>query len=174
VDKFVLNLGCGTEDYGTHRVDIEQTRSATHVFNVENGILFPDGMFDAVYERNLLEHLQDHGYHLRELYRVLKKGGVVTLITDNAACVRFYLFRTHMGGYMGHRKFLSHNADKHYAVFTVEHLKNLFLSARFQIIRSEYVDTDFMPTFFLDRAMRMLHIFASLTYPRIKVVAIKE
>jgi predicted SAM-dependent methyltransferase len=174
VERRVLALGCGNQSYGTHRVDFSSTHTTTHVCDLERGLPFEDGFFDEVYSRNLLEHLQNHGFHLQETYRVLRKGGKVVLITDNAACMRYYLLGTHTGGYMGHRKFFTRDLkDKHYAVFTAEHLKNLFQAAGFKLQKVDFIDTDFLPTFLLDRVLRALHLFPSLTYPRLKVTAFK-
>lgn len=173
MDSKILNLGCGNENYGTHRVDVRATKTTTHVFDVEEGLPFPDGFFEEVYERNLFEHLQNPGFHLKEIYRVLRKGSRLVLITDNASCIRYYLLQTHMGGYRGHRRYFTHDEDKHYAIFTKEHLKNLLVKANFQIVKMEYVDTDFLPTFFIDKLIRVLHFFSYLTYPRIKVIAQK-
>jgi len=174
-DKRILNLGCGNESWGTHRVDIFPTKSTTHVFDVENGILFPSEFFDMVYERNLLEHLKNIHFHLQEIHRVLKTGGRLTLITDNASCVRYYLLGTHTGGYMGHRHLLTRTGDKHYGVFTKEHLKNHVLDVGFKIVKIQYVETDYA-TKWLDKFMRFFlrGVWKSLTYPRIEVVAEKK
>jgi len=159
----ILNLGCGEDTFGTHRVDMVPTKATTHVFNVEKGIKFPDKFFDAVYERNLLEHLRNVGFHLEECYRVLKEGGTLTLITDNAECRRFYTFGTHTGRYERLRKERSPN-DKHYCIFTVNHLRNHLEQAGFIIIKLITVDTDTMGRF-LDKFGR--------TKPRILAVARK-
>ena len=169
----VLNLGCGNQTYGTHRVDVRQTPSATHVFDVEEGLQFDEGSFDEIYERNLLEHLTNPGFHLKECYRVLRVGGNIMLITDNASCMRYYVFGTHTGRYKGHRRYFSDNGDRHFAIFTKEHLKNLFEHVGFTILSMSYVDTDFTPSKLLDKAMRSLHVFPLLSYPRIKIVARK-
>lgn len=173
-EKRILNLGCGNEMYGTHRVDIVPTKATTHVFDVENGLPFPDEYFDEVYERNLFEHLKNPQFHLREVYRVLRKGGRLVLITDNASCLRFYLLGTHTGGYMGHRHLFTRTGDKHYAIYTKEHLKNHVLAAGFRIVSIEYEETDYV-TRFLDKVMRIIFrgVLKMFTYPRIKVVAEK-
>jgi predicted SAM-dependent methyltransferase len=163
----ILNLGCGNQTYGTHRADITPTKTTTHVFDVEKGIPFPDCYFDEVYEQNLFEHLKNPNFHLKEIHRILKPNGHLTLITDNAACIRYYLLRTHTGGYMGHRHLLTRNTDKHYAIYTKEHLKNHLQTAGFQIISLTYTETDY-PTRFIDKTTRkLLTPLKSLTYPRI-------
>ncbi len=171
----ILNLGCGNQNYGTDRVDFCQTSTSTHVFDVEKGLTFPDATFDEVYERNLFEHLRNPNFHLQEIYRVLKPNGRLTLITDNASCIRYYILRTHTGGYMGHRHFLTASKDKHYAIFTSEHLKNHLISARFEVVSIRFVETDYA-TRFIDKVVRKIlpRWLKSLTFPRICITAKKH
>ena len=118
----ILNLGCGDMNYGTHRVDIHKTKTTTHVFDVEEGIKFPDNFFDEVYEKTLLEHLRNPGYHFEEIFRVLKPEGKLTLITDYAGCSRYYLLGTHEGRY--EKKHKDNLDDRHYCIFTRSHIRN--------------------------------------------------
>lgn len=174
-ERMVLNLGCGNQTYGTHRVDIYSTNTTTHVFDIEKGLSFSDSFFDEVYERNVFEHLRNPNFHLLEVHRVLKPHGLLTLITDNASCVRYYLLGTHTGGYMGHRRYLKPSEDKHFAVFTMEHLKNHALSAGFEVLKLKFVETDFS-TRFIDKLFRAIvpKPLKSLSYPRICLVARKK
>jgi predicted SAM-dependent methyltransferase len=162
VKKKILNLGCGDQKYGTHRVDIHKTKTTTHVFDVEEGIKFPDNYFDVVYEKTLLEHLRNPGYHFEELYRVLKSGGKLILITDYAGCFRYYLFGTHEGRY--EKKHKDNPDDRHYALFTKSHIRNHLIKVGFKEFQVELIGTDYVTKFF-DKIFRFK--------PRIKVVAIK-
>jgi len=163
ITKKILNLGCGNDMFGTHRVDRMPTIATTHVFDVEKGLMFPDEYFDEIYERNLLEHLRNVGFHLEECYRVLKKGGILTLITDNAACTRFYTFGTHTGRYEKLRRETNPD-DRHYGIFTVNHLRNHLEKVGFQIQTLNTIGTDTIGRF-LDKFSR--------TKPRILAVARK-
>jgi predicted SAM-dependent methyltransferase len=154
-----LNLGCGSSTYGTDRVDFKKTSTTTSIWDLELGIPFDDGTFDEVYSRNLLEHLSNVGFHLTECYRVLKKGGVVDITTDNASCWRFYIFGTHTGRYEK-----LHPGDRHFSVFTMNHLFNHFEKAGFRNIHIHYVKTDTLGKW-LD--------FVSFQKPRIRVEAMK-
>jgi predicted SAM-dependent methyltransferase len=111
--------------------------SATVIWDLENGIPFPDETFDEVYSRIFIEHLTNVGFHLRECYRVLKKDGRVDITTDNAECQRYYWFGTHTGSYEK-----KHPGDHHYSIFTVNHLFNHFEKVGFKNIRIYYVKTD--------------------------------
>jgi len=158
----ILNLGCGNQEYGTHRVDMSKTETTTHVFDIEEGLQFPDNFFDVVYERNLFEHLQNPGFHLKEVYRVLKEKGKLVLITDNASCTRYYVLGTHEGQYEKRHK--DNPKDRHFAIFTKTHIRNHLLAVGFQQINIELIGTERI-TRFLDKLMRVK--------PRIKAVAIK-
>ena len=157
----ILNLGCGKSLYGSHRVDFIKTSATTEVYDLEQGIPYTDNFFDEVYSRNLLEHLSNVGFHLKECYRVLKKDGLVNITTDNAACTRYYWrgIATHNGRYEK-----LHYGDHHYSIFTLNHLFNHFEKAGFRNIRIQYVKTD---TFgkWLD--------YITFQKPRIQVEAMK-
>jgi predicted SAM-dependent methyltransferase len=155
----VLQLGCGTSTYGDDRVDFIQTPATTLVHNLEEGIPFPSDTYDEVYERNLLEHLRNVGFHLQEIYRVLKPNGKLILITDNAVCWRYYLFGTHTGRYEK-----LHKGDCHYSIFTKKHLQNHFEKSGFKNISITGVTTDTLGRF-ID--------YFTFIKPRIKVEATK-
>jgi ubiquinone/menaquinone biosynthesis C-methylase UbiE len=93
----ILNLGCGDDQFGDIRLDLFRTK-ATNVIGDATTLPFVDGSFDEVYERNLLEHMPNPAAHLAEVKRVLKCGGKLRLITDNAACLKYYILGTHTGG----------------------------------------------------------------------------
>jgi predicted SAM-dependent methyltransferase len=189
----ILNLGCGDDHYGDIRVDFFPTEATTDVFDIEEGIRLGDNTVDEVYTKNLLEHLKNPFGALCEVRRVVKPGGILKLITDNAAYAPYYrpiplggYPSVHMGGYHGRDK-----RDKHYTIFTREHVLNLLESAGFVNIRVEYRDyspTDFGYEFSCALAMRKLYIrlllrafkllrFSSwtnhLTYPHILAFAVK-
>jgi predicted SAM-dependent methyltransferase len=159
----ILNLGCGNQTFGTHRVDVNPTEATTDVFDVEKGIKFPDGMFDMIYSRNILEHLCNVGFHLDECYRVLKVGGKILITTDNAECFRYFWFGTHTGKYESK----SEPNDRHYCLFTKNHLKNHFEKAGFKNIEVKYVKTDTSGRYF---DILTLGLFGQ---PRIEVSAEK-
>ena len=136
----MLNIGCGDDDFGTHRVDIRPTKTTTHVCDVEKRLPFPDEFFDEVYERNLLEHLRNVGFHFEECHRVLKTGGKLTVITDNAECARFYSLGTHTGRY--EEKHRDNPGDRHYCIFTENHLRNHLAYIGFKVESIEKIGTN--------------------------------
>jgi predicted SAM-dependent methyltransferase len=136
----IANLGCGYSDYGTDRVDFIKTPTTTLVCDLEKGIPFPDETFDIVYSHLFLEHLANVGFHLKECLRVLKKGGLVDVTTDNASCSRYYwpFIGTHQGRY----EKLHPKGDRHFSIFTRHHLQNHFENAGFRNIQITYEKTD--------------------------------
>jgi 2-polyprenyl-3-methyl-5-hydroxy-6-metoxy-1,4-benzoquinol methylase len=86
--------------------------------------------------KNLLEHLPDPGRFLRLCRNILETGGSLTLITDNAAFMPFYLplwvRHTGIGAHVVNRYALDHCDSVHYMVFTKMHLENLLRSSGFR------------------------------------------
>jgi len=159
-----LNLGCGNDLYGTDRIDIVATKATTVVHDLEIGIPFPNDTFDEVYSKNNVEHVRNVGFYFQEIRRVLKPEGKLVLITDNALSLHWIL-GTHSGGYDKHE-----GKDRHYGLFTKEHLKNYLENAGLQILEMRLIETDYFTRYF-DRFIRL---FApSLSYPRIFVRAQK-
>jgi glycosyltransferase involved in cell wall biosynthesis/SAM-dependent methyltransferase len=103
--KLVLDLGCG-EGYGTHHLattarvetvigldvapDAVMHAAAQYLtedcqFGVYNGLVlpFPDESLDAVMAFQVIEHVQNDALFVREVYRVLKPGGIFLATTPD-------------------------------------------------------------------------------------------
>jgi ubiquinone/menaquinone biosynthesis C-methylase UbiE len=158
--NLTLNLGCGDDPYGDVRLDMLLTGAANIVGDCQK-LPFKDEIFAEVYERNVFEHLPNPAQHLFEVRRVLQKDGCLVLITDNAACLKYYLLGTHTGGYRKHG-----GKDRHYALFTQEHLKNFMELCGFRITEITLIDTNYFTRWF-DKILRTF--LPSLSYPRIMV-----
>jgi predicted SAM-dependent methyltransferase len=173
----LANLGCGDEWFGDVRVDIYRTGSVNVVADCDFSVPFRDRCCDMVYCKNLLEHLKNPFNFLREVYRVLKVGGCVVLVTDNAGYWRFHLSNSrfvragvHSGGYE------SRMLDKHYALFTFEHSMNLFADSGFQIVDIGFCEAPAFGRFsflriVIDRILSVFPLFYNLAFPRIFVKA---
>ncbi len=133
--KRILNVGCGSDTYGTHFIDLYPTRKEVIKCNADKDKFpFPDNYFDEVYSKCLFEHLRNPLHFLKESYRVLKKGGRIVIITDSAGF--FGIFGSvHHGGY---EKTSFGDEDRHYALFTTNHMKNWLESVGFKRIKVEY------------------------------------
>lgn len=53
--------------------------------DLEQGIPYEDNLFDLVFAGEVIEHLKDPDFFLQEIYRVLKKNGIVVITTPNLA-----------------------------------------------------------------------------------------
>lgn len=160
----ILNVGCGQDTFGDIRMDLFRTQ-ATNVLGDAVHLPFAGEAFTEVFEKNLLEHMPNPATHLEDVRRVLKEGGTLHLITDNAACLKYYTLGTHTGGYNKHG-----GKDVHYALFTREHIQNLMSYAGFSVKKMELIDTDYFTRPF-DKFVRLFR--PGLSYPRIKLEAVK-
>lgn len=111
----LLDIGCGSGDFAARMqsrgwsvrgldVDPHAATAATrnHGFRVDVGELeqlaYPDGYFDAVSGRHVLEHLRDPKAFLLECWRILKPGGRLILVTPNMASFGHEIYREHWQG----------------------------------------------------------------------------
>lgn len=92
----VLEIGAGpsnpTSDYlktlgELHGVDIDpcvlDNQALQSVAVITDTLPFPDRVFDSCVSNYVCEHLDDPAQHLKETYRVLKRGGVYVFRTPN-------------------------------------------------------------------------------------------
>ncbi|MBF0607100.1 MAG: class I SAM-dependent methyltransferase [Magnetococcales bacterium] len=59
------------------------------------GAGYEDGFFDAVFMIDLIEHIKDVNALLREVYRILRVGGVLVIVTPDIKSVTFRLMGRH-------------------------------------------------------------------------------
>lgn len=96
----ILDIGCGNGfflrrilpnalKYGIDVVDIKESSGFYFVqSNIEYGFPFKNESFDALIAGEIIEHLLDTEYFLRECLRILKKGGFVVLTTPNLCSLK--------------------------------------------------------------------------------------
>jgi SAM-dependent methyltransferase len=118
-DARILDVGCGDgfhlrllKEYGqagwrlegvdTDRRAVEAARNSglkVHEGQLEQ-LRLPDGAYDLVLLVMTIEHAGDPGGLLASIRHVLRPGGRVVIVTDNAASLDAWLFRgRHWGGY---------------------------------------------------------------------------
>jgi predicted SAM-dependent methyltransferase len=175
----ILNIGCGDEEYGDVRADIARTKAANLICDADSTLPFKEEAFDEVYSKCLFEHLKNAGFFLREVKRVLRKGGKVTIITDNASYLRFHIsknsFPLRIGWRHGGEYASTNPLDKHYALYQLEHIKNHFEACGLKIVELKLISYkgDEIPSKKLDKIINIF-LCKNFALPRIKVVAVKQ
>lgn len=133
----ILNVGCGKDTYGTHFVDLYPSRKDVVRGDINVGLPFKDNTFDEVYNNNFFEHLRNPHQSLMEMKRILKPGGKIRIMTDNASYWIFALNNTaHTGGYESKE----HPGDCHYMLFTPTHFENFAKAAGLEVVKIDYVN----------------------------------
>jgi len=84
-DKLILDFGAGNPKKNelfdnVVRLDYVHYANNDIVFDMKN-LPFKDETFDYVISESVFEHLKDPWHYAQEIYRVLKKGGQVTIDT---------------------------------------------------------------------------------------------
>jgi len=82
-----LNIGCGKKhEKGFINLDLRDLGQDI-VWDVREGIPFPDNSVDLIWSQHVMEHLTNHEAEMaiREMYRVLKVGGVMVHTTPHAS-----------------------------------------------------------------------------------------
>lgn len=90
-----VHLGPGQRNYlpGWINVDANMFTGKCDVWaNLEDGLPFRDETVDALYSHHVVEHLSDLDFHFKEMFRVLKRGGVFRVGGPNGdAAIRKYV-----------------------------------------------------------------------------------
>lgn len=181
--KVVLNLGCGEQTYGDVRLDLYRGK-ANIIADAEKPIPFRDNSFDEVYSSHFFEHLRNPSVALNEMVRVLKRGGKLVLITDNAAYIPFHLhprFGSGFHDWNGYRGISP--IDRYFALYTPEHLKNHLLDQRLRIVTIKHAYSrdveegsggSFQKITRLLALSKLLPFLSPFVHPNILVVAVKS
>lgn len=116
----ILSIGCGNGEAESHlegNVCGLDTHLVSHApIDITQGsvedIPFPSESFDVVFLGELIEHLYDIHSAMKEIRRVLRKGGILVLTTPNVINFRdrvrslFGILPKHLGGYLYENRFL--------------------------------------------------------------------
>ena len=86
-DKHIkLNIGCGKDKYkGFIGIDIRDCGQEI-IWDVRDGIPFPNESVEFIFSSHVMEHFDNEESEevLREIYRVLEKGGIFQCIIPHA------------------------------------------------------------------------------------------
>jgi len=153
INKPCLNLGSGTTNIdGCFNLDVRQLPNVDFVVDLEKSDLpFPDNFFATIYAIDVIEHITYRKVKqlIKELYRVLGKGGRLVVRTPDTELIAKYvldrrfpgvhgdLFET-MSWYIYGEQDYPENTHK--SAFTKETLRQLLESADF-IVATMYNET---------------------------------
>ena len=131
----ILNVGCGNDTYGTDFLDLYPQRKEVKKCAIDSEKFpYSNNSFDEVRIYFVFEHLKNHEHVLKEIYRVLRRGGILDLKTDNASYWYYALDnKTHTGRYEFAPKY--GKKDRHFGLFTDHHLINYFNDIGFKDIK---------------------------------------
>ncbi|MBW2981001.1 class I SAM-dependent methyltransferase [Candidatus Woesearchaeota archaeon] len=75
VNKPILNLGCGRTNYGDVNADVVRHRNVRNFMKIDaNSVLpFKNKQFSSVFASNIIEHLPNPDFSLKEMKRVADK-----------------------------------------------------------------------------------------------------
>jgi len=95
----ILDLGCGKTKYPKSiGIDINKKSDADIIFNIEEGIPFPNNQFDLVYSSHVLEHINPKKlvFVLEELWRVTKPTGQIIINVPHFSGVGAFTNPSHL------------------------------------------------------------------------------
>jgi predicted SAM-dependent methyltransferase len=147
INKPCINLGSGTTNIdGCLNLDVRQLPNVDFVVDLEKSNLpFPDNFFATIYAIDVIEHITYRKVKqlIKELYRVLNKGGRLVVRTPDTELIAKYvldrrfpgvhgdLFET-MSWYIYGEQDYPENTHK--SAFTKETLKQLLEGAGFVVV----------------------------------------
>lgn len=125
----ILNVGNGSDTYGSVRMDVYPTKATNLIADMETDFPFRADSFDIVHSRYTFEHLRNPGHMVKEAFRVLKPGGQIYILTNNAWFWRYPwgIAKEHSAEYDQEGR----SEDHHYALFLPWHLRPFLLKEGF-------------------------------------------
>ncbi len=145
-----LDIGCGTGEimeelnsYGVTTRGIDFSKEAIQLCqskkllaqqgDLDSGIEFNKDMFDLIWAGDVLEHVFDPIFLLKEIRRVLKKDGYLFFSIPNDLHVSKRL-QTLFGVSYQHSAYKKSEAYKHHTFFSLDLLKFFFVESNLSII----------------------------------------
>jgi len=91
--KILLDIGSGNRKGKNGWITIDLNKGADIIHDLRKGIPLPENSVDRIYASHVLEHIpyKEQNILLKEIYRVLKKGGEFSLsVPDATLYIRAY------------------------------------------------------------------------------------
>lgn len=134
----ILNLGCGSDTYGTDFADLYPSRDNIIKCNIETEQLpYADSTFDIIIAHGLLQHITNLPNFFNECKRTLKKGGTLDILVANAGFWGIF-GSTFYGKYDSSIKKKGMTEGKAYLLFTPTSIKNILHQYGFRDVRCSY------------------------------------
>jgi len=161
-----LDVGCGKYKRGNIGIDYSRDSDADVIADAHY-LPFKDECFDKVISVAVLEHSPNPLNFLKEQYRVLKKGGELEVVTDNAQYYRWSVLQLFGVRHEDYHK-------DHYMIFFPKNVVRLVRRAGFTKISFQYLRFPKKMDLLIILLTRIgLLRYDSLFY-RIRVTAIKQ
>lgn len=143
-DGKALDIGCGDGSlllimkrlgWDVHGVDISNSavklaKDKLGTENIFTGNLkdcqFPSNFFDVISLRHVLEHLHEPYKSLKEIRRILKEDGVLSITVPNVDSLYFHVFK---------KNWFHLDIPRHLFQFSIETLNGLLSKAGFKVIK---------------------------------------
>ena len=144
--KLKLNLGCPKYCEGYTCIDLKPsddkviTSDATEYLEAN-----PINKYDEIFTKNMLEHYSNPGRLLKACHNALKPGAKLTVVTDNAEFLLYYLpfWVNHTGiGAHSKREYAAtkeHGHGMHFGIYTKMHMENLLTETGFIHIKTSRI-----------------------------------
>ena len=98
----LLDIGCGAGNFSSSFIDlgwkpygidldalmIDQAKAKgveAYIYDISKGIPFEDNFFECIFAGEIIEHLIDTDFFIKEIFRTLKRNGCAILTTPNLA-----------------------------------------------------------------------------------------
>ncbi len=135
-----LNLGCG-KDVRTGWINLDRAKlpgvDVVHDLTILP-LPFPNDTFDEVLCKDILEHIDDYSLLLKDLYRLLKPGGILHIRVPHFTSKDAYSDPTH-------KRFFTVHTFRYY---TEEHLRSYYFDFCFSRVERVYLHFDIRPAYF--------------------------
>jgi len=144
-----LNFGCGKNiKQGYINVDITNFDEVDKVFDF-NVFSYPfkNNEFDEIYSDNILEHLDNIPFVMRELHRITKKDGIIRIIVPYYNCYGAHNDVTH-------KHYFSHLAFEPF--YKKNSRGNYFIKERFELKELRLIPTRLGKIFLFNRVRKSL------------------
>lgn len=96
--RVILEIGCGNNKPFPEAIGIDRLKlqGVDIVHDLESGLQFiPDNTVDEISSSHVLEHITDLEFLMKEVHRVLKKGGIHKVTVPHFSSPHYYSDFTH-------------------------------------------------------------------------------